>query len=564
MRVPTQDRAIAIDVLWAHLDAIAAEMSAAFLRTAFSPEIRDAGDCSCALFDRRGRLITQASTSPGQLGSMPFLMAEFLRRVPLRSISPGDVFITNDPWVGCGHTPDIYVAAPIFDGDDMLGFACISGHHADVGGRLGSHESREVYEEGVQIPISRLVKAGSENAELLELLRLNSRRPNELVGDLRAQVSGTAVATTRLLRLSRRTSLGGDGVEAVTDEIISRSEAAVRAAIRGIPSGTYHSRLELDDLDSKGRPLVVELKLTVEGEALIADFAGTSPQVAYPINSVLNFTRAYVFTGVKMAVAPRIPSNAGAIAPITVVAEPGTILNASYPAPVRWRTTVGQVIPDAIFLALANAIPERVLAGNGTVPRWHEIIYSRGPNRDFIVHCHFMGGMGAAKGRDGLSAIAWPSNICEIPVEYIERDSPLRVIRKAYRTDSGGAGEWRGGLGEEILVLNPLQWGDTPGQVAVASINSYRVREGAAGASGGGSGGRGEVLLDGEPMKATRGNVAISPGSTLTLRTPGGGGFGSPEDREVARVRDDLRRGLISRQAADHVYRLRDREAGHA
>ena len=555
-----EPRRSTVDVLWTHLDAIASEMSATFLRTAFSAEIRDAGDCSCALFDNGGRLITQASTSPGQLGSMPFLMTEFLREVPVGLIAPGDVFVTNHPWVGCGHTPDIYVIAPIFEGDDVLGFACVSGHHSDVGGRLGSHESREVYEEGVQIPISKLVRAGIENVELLALLKANSRRPHELAGDLRAQLSGTNVAAKRLLTLSRRAELGARGLQALTDKIVGRSEAAVRTAIGRVPSGTYEARLLLDDTDASGHPLVVQLKVLVEARDITVDFTGTSLQVAYPINCVFNFTRAYVFTGIKMAIAPTVPSNAGAIAPIHVVAEPGTIVNASYPAPVRWRTTVGQVIPDAIFLAMANAIPRSVLAGSGTVPRWHEILYSRGADRDFIVHCHYMGGMGAADGRDGLSAIAWPSNIREIPIEYIERDSPLRVTQKSYRVDSGGAGEWRGGLGEEVTFTNPGTWGDSAGRVVTASINSYRVRDGAAGILGGQDGARGSVLLDGEPVVGTRGSIGVPPGSSLSFRTPGGGGFGQPVDRDLVRVREDLRRGLISKEAANEVYRLSDRE----
>lgn len=546
----------ATEVLWAHLDAIASQMQATLLRTAFSAGIRAAGDCSCALFDRRGRLITQASTAPGQLGSMPFLIADFRALVDEDDIREGDVFITNDPWLGCGHTPDIYVIAPVFEAGRLLAYACISGHHSDVGGLLGSHYSTEVYEEGLQIPISHLVDRGVENAELFALLRANSRRPEELAGDLRAQMSGTAVAQRELLRISERFGLGPAELEQVTSEILDRSEAAVRTAIRAIPDGRYTGQLPLDDRCADGERLIIRATVTVTDDELEVDFEGTSAQVAYPINSVLNYARAYVFTGIKMAIAPGVPSNAGAIAPITTVAPERTIVNAAHPAPVRWRTTVGLMIPDVLFAALTPAIPDRVLAGNGTVPRWHEVLYSRTGGADFIVHCHYMGGMGARASGDGLSAIAWPANINEIPVELIEHDSPLRIERKAYRADSGGAGRFRGGLGQEVVFRNPSTWRDGPAQPVVVGLNSGRIIDGARGLDGGLPGLPGEVTVGGQAVPSSRGEVDLRPGQTLVLRTPGGGGFGPPEERDRGRVQRDLRAGLISAEVARSTYGL--------
>lgn len=542
-----------IEVTWAYLEAIAEEMQATLVRTAFSAGIRDAGDCSCAIFDRRGRLVAQASTAPGQLGSMPFLLTEFLRRVDSAELADGDVFVTNDPWLGCGHTPDIYVIAPLYIAGHLLAYASISGHHADVGGRLGSHESTEVYEEGLQIPVVHLRRAGLENREIVEVLRANSRRPDELIGDLRAQVAGLSVADRRLRRLVESNHLDPERLEAVTTEIAERSERAVRAAIRAVPDGTYRGSLRLDDRAGDGSRLVIDAAVAVEGDALHVDFAGTSPQVNYPINSVLNYSRAYVFAGVKMALAPTVPANAGSMACVAVSAPPGTIVNAAFPAPVRWRTTVGLMIPDVIFGALAAALPDRIPAGNGTVPRWHEVLYTRGSD-GFIIQCHYMGGMGAVRGRDGLSAVAWPANIREVPLEYLEHDSPLVVGKKSYRTDSGGAGTFRGGLGQEVVFRNPRDWPTGSAQPVVASVNSGRIVEGAPGLDGGAAGERGAVLLDGQPIVGNRGEVVILPGSELALLTPGGGGVGPPAGRSRGMIAEDVARGFVSIRAAREVY----------
>lgn len=543
-----------LEVVWAYLEAIAEEMQAALLRTAFSAGIRDAADCSCALFDRKGRLVAQASTAPGHLGSVPFLVTSFLAQVDPDHMEPGDVFVTNDPWLGCGHTPDIYVIGPLYWQESLIGYASVSGHHADVGGRLASHDSTEVYEEGVQIPIVHLRRGGVENDDLVRLLRANSRRPDELIGDLRAQVAGLTVAERRMRRLADFGYLDGPELESLTSQILARSEAAVRSAIRAVPDGAYEASLQLDDRAEDGSRLKICVSVRIAGDTLVVDFSGTSAQVRYPINSVLNYSRAYVFTGVKMALAPTVPANGGSMAPVVVTAPEGTIVNATFPAPVRWRTTVGLMIPDVIFSALAMVLPATMPAGNGTVPRWHEVMYSRGRAGNFIIQCHYMGGMGAVRGRDGLSAVAWPSNIREVPLEYLEHDSPLVVRRKRYRIDSGGAGEFRGGLGQEIVFENPRTWPGSEAQPIVASVNSGRIVEGAAGLGGGFPGEPGAVLLDGRRVGSNRGEVVLAPGSQLSLLTPGGGGVGDPKKRHPAMIEADLLRGLISEGAARRVY----------
>lgn len=544
----------ALEVLWTQFESMTSEMEATLVRTAFSSGIREAGDCSCALFDAQGRMISQASTAPGQMGSMPYLMAEFLRRVPSEDIRDGDVFVTNDPWLGCGHTPDIYCITPIFAGDELVAYAANSGHHADLGGRLGSQESREVYEEGILIPLCHLYSQGRENRELVALLRMNSRLPDELVGDLRAQMAANHVAHERVLRLARMHGLRRADIVRVADEIIDRSSRAMRAAIAAIPAQTFRGSMLLDDFDAEGNRLELRMSLRRHGDRIVVDFDGTSAQVAKPINSVLNYSRAYVFIGLKMAVAPALPANEGAIACLDVIAPQGTLVNPTFPAPVRWRTTVGLMLADLVLTLLAEALPERVIAGSGTVPRWHQVFSSRGAGRDFVLQPHFMGGMGAAGSHDGLSAIAWPANLRELSIEALEQDGPLLVLRKALRVDSGGAGRYRGGLGEEILVRNPRAWPGGAAQPVRATLNCGRYHEGAIGIAGGHPGARGEILINGRRVDRSRAETVLAPGDEVLFQTPGGGGFGPPSERDPAALAEDVSSGYVSEQSARAAY----------
>jgi len=549
-----QPAGVSLEVLWTQFESMASEMEATLVRTAFSSGIREAGDCSCALFDAEGRMISQASTAPGQMGSMPFLMSEFLRRVPTREIADGDVFITNDPWLGCGHTPDIYCITPIFFDDELIAYAANSGHHADLGGRLGSQESREVYEEGLLIPLCHLFTCGKENHELVALLRMNSRLPDELLGDLRAQMAANHVARQRVLRLAKVYALSRAEIVRIADEIIERSNLAMKRAIAAIPPGILRGSMMLDDFDVEGQRLEIHISLQRQGDIVAVDFAGTSAQVMKPINSVLNYSRAYVFIGLKMAVASSLPANEGAIACLQVHAPEGSLVNPTFPAPVRWRTTVGLMLADLVLTVLAEAMPDRVIAGSGTVPRWHQVFSSRGAGQDFVLQPHFMGGMGAAGTHDGLSAIAWPANLRELSIESLEQDGPLLILRKALRADSGGAGTYRGGLGEEIAIRNPKQWKEGAAQAVRATLNCGRFHEGATGIAGGRSGARGEILINGIRVDRSRCEVVLLPGDEVVFQTPGGGGFGLPEKRDRQAVIDDCRNGLVSPEAARSIY----------
>jgi N-methylhydantoinase B len=553
-----RDPSRALDILWTQLESITREMEATLVRTAFSTGIRDAGDCSCALFDAQGRMISQASTAPGQLGSMPFLMADFLQRVPVAQLRDGDVFLTNDPWLGCGHTPDFYVVTPIFCAGELYGFAANSGHHADVGGRLGAQDSREVYEEGLLVPFSHLCHAGVENHELLALMSLNSRMPAELVGDLRAQVAANHTALARVRGLAAAGGLTQPDLAAAADEIIERSARAMRDAVGTMAPGVHRGCLLLDDVDEDGQRLRIAIAVWKEGETVVVDFDGTSPQVAKPINSVLNYSRAYVFVGLKMAVAAGLPTNAGTLSCLKVLAPEGSLVNPLFPAPVRWRTTVGLMIADLVLTVLGAAMPERVIAASGTVPRWHQVFSSRNPGSRFVLQPHFMGGLGAALGRDGLSAVAWPANLRELSIEAMEHDAPLLFLRKAYRVDSGGAGTFRGGLGQEIAIQNPSAWHQGSAGPVRAILNCGRFHDGAIGLAGGERGAAGELRVNGTPVAQGRSEVTLLPGDVVEFLTPGGGGFGPASERDPAALDRDVRLGFVSPQAARQTYGLQE------
>jgi N-methylhydantoinase B len=550
----TSAEARGLEILWTQLESITREMEATLVRTAFSTAIRDAGDCACALFDADGRMISQASTAPGQLGSMPFLMKDFLREVPAAQLQDGDVFITNHPWLGCGHTPDFYVITPIFCGAELYGFAANSGHHADVGGRLGAQDSREVYEEGLLVPFSHLHHAGIENRELMALMRLNSRLPAELAGDLRAQVAANHTAVVRLRSLASSAGLTRVALAAAAEEIIERSARAMRQAVSTMAPGVHRGALTLDDTDERGERLRIAISVWKEGDAVVVDFDGTSPQVAKPINSVLNYSRAYVFVGLKMAVAAGLPTNAGTLSCLQVRAPEGSLVHPLFPAPVRWRTTVGLMIADLVLTVLGTAMPDRVIAASGTVPRWHQVFSSRTPGRRFVLQPHFMGGLGAAHNRDGLSAVAWPANLRELSIEAMEHDAPLMFLRKCFRPDSGGAGRFRGGLGEEIAIQNPLAWQGAEAGPIHATLNCGRFHAGAVGLAGGLAGAAGELRVNGVPISRSRAELTLMPGDVVEFFTPGGGGFGHPAERNVTALTADLEKGFISAEAGGRLY----------
>lgn len=525
-----------LEILWNRLIAITDEAAATLIRTSFSTHVRESYDFSCVLTDRQGNSLAQASLSiPSFIGTLPKTVKAFLGRFPAETLRPGDVLITNDMWLGTGHLPDVNVASPIFRGGQLVAFAASVAHAPDIGGKIRAPDAREVYEEGLQIPMMKLYEAGRPNEALIELIRYNVRVPDMVMGDLDAQLADLAVMERRLLQLMDEHGL--DSVDELAETIHGVSERAMREAIAALPDGEYENTLQTDGL---AVPVTLRMTLGVRGDRIHVDFAGTSAQVDRALNVVPAYRDAYTVYPLKCALSPRVPNNEGAWRPITIDAPEGSILNPRHPAAGGTRVLVGHYLTTLVLGALARAIPERVIAATGS-PVWCVNLAgeARHGGRRFATMFFFNGGMGAAAHRDGPSCRSFPSNVSNTPVEVMETTAPVRVLHKRLLPDSGGPGRWRGGLGQAVALQNL-----SPAPVTVSFL-AERTRFAATGLFGGGAGTTGDVTVDGARIdpKATH---VVAPGAVVELTMPGGGGFGDPAERDPARVRADLDDGYVT------------------
>ncbi len=527
---------VTLEICWSRLIGVVNEQAAALQRTSFTSIVREAGDLSAGLFDRRGFMVAQAVTgTPGHINSMALAMKHILAACPLETLRPGDVLVTNDPWKTSGHLNDVTICTPVFRGDDCVAFFASTCHTADIGGHVLSAEAREVYEEGLFIPILKLAEAGRPNETLLALIRANVRVPDMVLGDFHAQIAGGAVGGERLLEFMAE--FGLERLEPLADEIIARTERAMRDAIRALRPGAYEYAITSDGFDE---PVTIRVRCEVRGDELLVDYAGTSPASRRGINVVMNYTEAYTTYGVKVIVSPDIPNNEGAFRPLRITAPPGSILNALPPAPVAARHVIGHFLPHVIAGALGQALPDRVMA-EGSANIWGVQVAGRGlDDRPFTFVFFSSGGTGARATRDGLSATAFPSGVQGTPVEVIEHLAPLIVERKALREDSGGAGTFRGGLGQVIAFRARTR------EPFVCSVLCDRTRHPAAGFFGGEPGAAGEVLIDGVPPENPKAEHLVPPRALVEVRLPGGGGYGPPSERDPALVARDLLEGYVT------------------
>ena len=544
--------------VWPRLISIADEMAVTQIRTAFSHDVIEVHDMSTGICDARGYLIAQTNLgATGHTGTMPPLVKRILKDVSPDRMRPGDAYVTNDPWVQSGHTADVFVVTPAFLDSRLIGFAVTTIHHLDIGGKSGSGRTEEVYEEGLIIPILQIMREGQPNEDFFSILRRNVRFNEKVVGDFRSQVGTGYVGAQRLAQLMVEQGL--TSLEEVADEIVARSEASMRRGIGNLINGTYGAEFPLDILDDHGDPLKLVLTLTVKGEELYADFTGTSPQVRFPINDPLNHVRAYFVEAVKTVCAPDVPNNEGAQRPIHTTAPEGCLLNPTFPAPVFWRIATGTPASDLAFMALSQAAPDRVPASSGSLPIFQ--FYNSGLRRSgetFLLHQHAFGGMGGRPGRDGLASVSFPNSVREVSTEGLEIETPLLYEKREIRCDSGGAGQWRGGLGEE-LVMSAVPGGDVDsGKKIVFSGSGGRFRDPPQGIWGGRPGSRAQILLDGKAVDpAILGNspeVHFRSDQTLTVILAGGGGYGDPSKRDPKLVAADLKNGYISKKAAIQDY----------
>lgn len=527
--------AATLEVLWTRLTSSVDEAAAALVRASFSTLVRESHDFSCVLTDQHGDSTVQATRSiPSFIGTLPRTVKHFLAEFSADEIRPDDVYITNDIYQGTGHLPDISVAKPIFHFGKLVGFAASTAHAPDIGGKIRSPEPREVFEEGFQIPIMKLMDEGRLDTTLIKLLRKNVRVPDLVVGDLWAQLAALDLMEKRVLGLMSEYCL--ETLDDLAQEIQSRSETAMRQALREIPDGTYRAALETDGLEV---PVHLEAAVTIDGDEAVIDFTGTSPQVDRAINVAMCYTFAYTLYGLKTAVSPNVPNNEGTLRPVTVTAPTGSILNPTFPAAGGSRVLVGHYLPVLLFRALAKVIPKAVTAGAGS-PLWgmnHSGVDDAG--HPFANMFFFNGGMGANYRADGVSCLSWPSNVSYTPIEVSERIAPLRFHHKRLRPNSGGDGEYRGGLGQEILVENL-----SDRKVAVSFL-AERTKTPAPGIEGGQAGATGEIQVNGEAVDPKR-QYVLERGDRVLLRTPGGGGYGDPAVRDAAARERDRELGFVS------------------
>ena len=536
---------ITLEVLWNRLLSVCNEQQVTLMRTAFSTIVRESQDLACGVFDTRGYMIAQSLTgTPGHINAMATGVRHFLNAYPPETLKPGDVLVTNDPWQTAGQINDLTVLTPVFKGHRIVGYFASTCHAADIGGRILSAEAHEVYEEGLRVPITKLFDRGEPNHELIKIIRANVRTPEETVGDLYAQASCNAVGSRSLLQFMDEFSL--ETVDPLADQVIARSERALRDAIRRIPNGRYENETWSDGFEE---PIQIKVAVTVEDEDIFIDFAGSSPQSERGINVVLNYTQAYASFAIKAAVSPEVPHNEGSFRPVHVTAPRGSILNCIDPAAVASRHLIGHFLPGVIFGALAQAMPGRLMAG-GAEPVWISIWRGQWPASSelFTFTLFQLGGAGARATRDGLSATGFPSGVGGVPAEIIESLTPLVQYRRELRTDSGGAGQYRGGLGQwtEMGCLSGKSW--------TLSGMIDRIHHPGGGLNGGKAGACGEFSVSDGSRPQPKALLSLAPELRVQLNLPGGGGYGNPFDRHTQHVLDDVVNGYITLDVAEREY----------
>jgi N-methylhydantoinase B len=534
--------------------AISEEMNATLIRTGYSPNIKERRDCSCALFDADAEMISQAENMPVHLGAMPFSVAAAIDRYPPETLDPGDAILLNDPFYGGAHLPDLTLVTPVFQDGDIIAFAANRAHHADVGGsRAGSvaADSTEIYQEGLRIPPVKLFEGGEPNEGLFDMILSNVRTPDERRGDLRAQEAANETGRRRVTELVEK--YGRGQLTAMLEEIKDYSERRMRAEITDLPDGTYTYDDVLDDDGRGNEALAIRAAVTVDGDHVSVDFSGSADQTAGAINAVFAVTASATYYAVRCVTDPDIPPNHGCYRPIDIEAPDGTIVNPEPPAAVvGGNLETSQRVTDVVLGALSKAVPDRVTAaGQGTM---NNVTFGGTDPRDGTPYAFYetqAGGFGGRRGKDGMDGVhVHMSNTMNTPAEVLETAYPLRVTRYEYRPDTGGAGEFRGGLG----LRRDIQVRD---HEATFSLLAERHRSQPYGLSGGDPGATGGAVLnpDDDPEElAPKSTHELPPGSVVSVRTPGGGGYGDSSDRDAGALARDLRLGKITPERLRSVY----------
>jgi N-methylhydantoinase B len=534
--------AVSLGIMWDRLVSLADEIVSTLVRTSFSTIVNESYDLSVVVLDAEANSIAQGTFSiPAFIGSAPVTLRHMLKRYPAGTLKPGDVVVTNDPWMGTGHLYDITMMRPVFRNGRIVAYTIGITHLPDIGGSGFGSSATEIYHEGLRLPICKLYEAGRLNELLVEIIRTNVRVSEQVMGDVMSNVACNEVGGREILAFMDEYGL--DDLSGLSHAIRSQSEAAMRGKLRELPDGSYHNHIRVEGFDG---PCDYKVRVDLKGDSVSFDFEGTSGCVRAGVNVPFCYTNAMCLHAIKSLTLPNIPNNAGSVAPVSVSAPPGCILNALPPFPTGGRHAMGHFVTPLIYGALAQAAPEQVQADSGMM---NLITFqgTRKDNRPFTTLYFAAGGYGALEGLDGWCTLPHPSNMAFVPVEVWETLTHTTIEHKRLLPDSGGAGRWRGGLGQEVVLRN-----DT-GHTIVTLGMGNRTMFPARGIFGGGDGALRSYAIDGVPVHA-KGRNELAPGQRMRVVEAGGGGFGDPKDRPAAVVAQDVAEGYVSAAAARDVY----------
>ncbi len=536
---------ITLEIWWSRLVAIVDESATTLLRTAFSTIIREANDYTVVLLNARGETVAECRAGiPAFAALMGVMTRHVLGKFPLDTWRAGDCVITNHPWIATGHLPDIAMLSPIFHRGELIGFAGTAAHAPDIGG-TPTMGATELISEGVLIPPVHMLRGGERNDGMLDLLLGNVRLPGQVLGDLEAQMAAHEVCRRRLTEFLEE--IGEADLHAISDAVHAKSEQVMRRAIAAIPDGVYRASLDADGIE--GQPTHIECAVTVAGDQMRIDYSGSSPQVRHAINCTINYTTAYSIYPVKILLDPHTRRNEGSYKPITVTAPAGSIVNANFPAPVMARHLTGHLLSCVIYQALAAVLPEHIIADSGGAPALRVQFSGETQERQpFSLILFASAGMGASSRHDGLATTAFPSNSGSGSIEALEAVAPLLFVKKEYRTDSGGIGRHRGGLGQDIEVEN------IAGRPLRVVLLGDRERHPALGVLGGGAGASARAEFGHGGVPSLKSISPMPAGSRVRLSFAGGGGYGLPAQREREAIARDLDAGFITAEAALRDY----------
>jgi N-methylhydantoinase B/oxoprolinase/acetone carboxylase alpha subunit len=535
---------VAQNVLWNRLISVCEEQANALMRAAFGAIVREAGDLSAGVFDARGDMLAQAVTgTPGHVNTMAASVRAMLRHVSAETLKPGDALVTNDPWLGAGHVFDFVVVTPAFLGGEIVGYLASTSHIVDIGGRGWSAEAGTVYEEGVTFPVMHLRRGTELNEDMLGIVTTNSRVPHEARGDILSLLSCNDTGVARLLDLMGEYAL--TDLVAAAEFIFDRSRVGTKKALARAPQGVFENTMMLDGYDA---PILLKARMKIGDGCIDVDLSGSSEAVARGINCPLNYSAAYASFGIRALLTPDIPNNQASLDAIRITAEPGLVVSAERPSPVSARHVIGQALPDLVLGCLEQALPGEVLAESAGA-LWTLSLSGAGKTTFSSLNVA-LGGMGARPTADGLSTTAFPSGVGSVPVEAAEVAAPVIYHAKEFICDSGGAGRYRGGLGQRIEISSRINE-----DMFMSAAAFERLTSGPDGRQGGQSGSNGKVSISDGTRITDKGMYKIPAGTRVTLQTPGGGGYGVPSDREATAVARDLVDGLISQDAAEQVYK---------